>query len=163
MLPATIGGTGRRAQEVMIGGGFPGILVLNVQPGVTPPGDEVPTAWPAPGCTAEACAFNNWRDQFAMFDADVFAVSSKSLETLERFRTLKNVAMQFLSDADFELERELGLDTFVHQGVHYYKRIVLVIVNGVVRGTIQNSYAPEVNAELTLAMVTRFSVIRAAQ
>ncbi len=58
-----------------------------------------------PVCTAEVCSFREKLNQFEMFDAEVYGVSSDSLSNAERFAKQNRLSFPLLSDADGKVRR----------------------------------------------------------
>ncbi len=111
-------------------------------------GDEAWDAIPgARGCTPQACAIRDNEARFDALDVRVFGLSTQSpqdqLEAAERLR----LPYPLLSDAD----ASLGLPTFEVEGVTLYKRLTLIVRDGVVERVIYPVFPPNEAAQQALA------------
>lgn len=61
-----------------------------------------------PGCTKEACQFNDLLSQFAKADAVVLGVSADSAESHDRFRDKYGLKFQLLIDKDHKVMEKYG-------------------------------------------------------
>ena len=114
-------------------------------------GDEAWDAIPgARGCTPQACAIRDNKARFDALGVRVFGLSTQSaqdqLEAAERL----HLPYPLLSDAD----ASLGLPTFEVEGVTLYKRLTLIVRDGVVERVIYPVFPPNEAAEQALAALT---------
>jgi peroxiredoxin (alkyl hydroperoxide reductase subunit C) len=111
-------------------------------------GDEFWDAIPgARGCTPQACAI---RDSHARFDAlgvRVFGLSTQSTVDQREAAERLHLPYPLLSDPDAGLR----LPTFEVEGVTLYKRITLIVRDGVVEDVIYPVFPPNEAAEQALA------------
>ena len=133
----------------------PGRTVLYIYPLSGRPGTDLPTGWDdipgARGCTPEACGF---RDHYAeLLDAGaarVFGASSQDVdyqrELVERLR----LPFAMLSDLTLSLAAELGLPTFDVDGLTLFKRVTLVLRDGVIEHVFYPIFPPDRHAEQVL-------------
>lgn len=61
-----------------------------------------------PGCTKEACQFNDLLGQFAKADAVVFGISADSAASHEKFRDKYGLKFQLLIDKDHKVMEKYG-------------------------------------------------------
>lgn len=61
-----------------------------------------------PGCTTEACEFNDALDTLGDHGAVVFGVSKDSLASHARFKTKHDLAFTLLSDPDLDVHKTYG-------------------------------------------------------
>jgi peroxiredoxin Q/BCP len=61
-----------------------------------------------PGCTREACAFRDGRDQFRKLGAQVIGVSADSIESHGKFRDKFQLNFPLLVDADHKVAEKYG-------------------------------------------------------
>ena len=61
-----------------------------------------------PGCTVEACALRDARDELARLGAEVLGVSRDDASSHEKFRARHTLTFHLLSDADTRVMREYG-------------------------------------------------------
>jgi peroxiredoxin len=129
--------------------------VLYIYPMTGRPDVPLPDGWDlipgARGCTAEACAF---RDQYADLQAagaDVFGLSSQT--TADQHEAVSRLRLPFplLSDDRLELSGALRLPTFEVQGRRLYKRLTLVLGDGVITHVFYPVFPPDQHAEQVLA------------
>lgn len=161
-LPSTAGetvklaapGAGRASRA-----GHTGRTILYIYPLTGRPGEDIPEGWNAipgaRGCTAEACDFRDHHEELlAAGAARVFGMSSQDTayqrEVVERLR----LPFSMLSDPGFRLAKELNLPTFESQGRTLYKRITLVIRDGVVEHAFYPIFPPDRHAGEVLAWLT---------
>ncbi len=133
-----------------------GRTVLYVYPMTGRPGTALPTGWDdipgARGCTPEACGF---RDHFAdlrQAGADrVFGLSSQDVDYQRE--VVERLALPFamLSDPALSLARDLGLPTFSTGELTLYKRLTLVIHDGVIEHVFYPIFPPDQHAGEVLA------------
>jgi peroxiredoxin len=135
--------------------------VLYLYPMTGRPGIPLPNDWDlipgARGCTAEACAF---RDHFADLQAagaGVFGLSSQSTADQQEAVTRLRLPFPLLSDDRLELGDVLRLPTFeVADEVderRLYRRLTLVVRDGVVEHVFYPVVPPDQHAEQVLAWV----------
>ncbi|MEU0398556.1 MerR family DNA-binding transcriptional regulator [Streptomyces sp. NPDC006208] len=119
------------------------------------PDADLPEGWDntpgARGCTSQACDFRNHHDDLtAVGVARVFGLSSQDTayqkEVVDRLR----LPFSMLSDSGFRLAAMLGLPTFEFGGVLLYKRITLVIRDGVIEHVFYPVFPPNEHARQVL-------------
>ena len=133
-----------------------GRSILYFYPLTGRPGVDLPEGWDAipgaRGCSTEAC---NFRDHFAQLHeagaARVYGVSSQSsayqAEVVSRLR----LPFTMLSDEGFQLAEELGLPVFAAPGhARLYKRITLVVRDGMIEKVFYPIFPPNTHAQQVL-------------
>jgi peroxiredoxin len=149
-LPSTSG------QSVALDELGPGRTVLYVYPLTGRPGADPPDGWDAipgaRGCTAEACDFrDHHQDLLAAGASAVFGVSSQrrdyQREVVDRLR----LPFVMLSDPELRLGEELGLPTFQAGGLRLFKRLTLVIRDGLIEQVFYPVFPPNEHASEVLA------------
>ncbi|MFI0818768.1 redoxin family protein [Streptomyces sp. NPDC021098] len=132
-----------------------GRTVLYVYPLTGRPGTDLPEGWDAipgaRGCTPEACGF---RDHYQeLLDAGavrVFGLSSQDTdyqsEVVERLR----LPFDMLSDPTHSLAQALRLPTFEVSGLTLYKRLTLIIRDGVIERVFYPVFPPNEHADEVL-------------
>jgi peroxiredoxin len=130
---------------------LPGRTVLYVYPRTGVPGVDAPPGWDeipgARGCTPQSCSF---RDHFAELKAlgvaHLYGLSTQDSayqrEAVERL----HLPFAILSDADLELGRAMKLPTFTTSGMTLFKRMALVIDDGVIVKVFYPVFPPDQNA-----------------
>ncbi|MYW17217.1 redoxin family protein, partial [Streptomyces sp. SID2955] len=142
-------------KEVRLAELGPRRTVLYVYPLTGRPGTDLPEGWNsipgARGCTTEACGF---RDHFQeLLDAGagrVYGVSSQDTgyqrEVVERLR----LPFDMLSDPALGLADALRLPTFEAGGARLFKRLTLVVRDGVIEHVFYPVFPPDAHAQQVL-------------
>ncbi|GGY01400.1 MerR family transcriptional regulator [Streptomyces hiroshimensis] len=132
-----------------------GRTVIYVYPLTGRPGTDLPEGWDsipgARGCTPESCGFrDHYQDLLAAGAADVFGLSGQDTgyqrEVVERLR----LPFQMLSDPALDLVGMLGLPTFEAGGLTLYKRLTLIILDGVIEHVFYPVFPPSEHADQVL-------------
>lgn len=132
-----------------------GRTIIYVYPLTARPGAEPPDGWDAipgaRGCTPEACGFrDHHRDLLAEGATGVFGLSSQDTgyqrEVVERL----HLPFQMLSDPALRLADALRLPTFRAGGRTLYKRLTLIIRDGVVEHVFYPVFPPGEHARQVL-------------
>ena len=149
-LPSTAGA------DVDLAGSGRGRTILYIYPLTRRPGEDIPEGWNAipgaRGCTTEACDFrDHHRELLDAGAARVFGLSSQDTgyqrELAERLR----LPFSMLSDTELRLAEELNLPTFESRGQILYKRITLIIRDGMVEHVFYPVFPPDRHAGEVLA------------
>jgi peroxiredoxin len=139
------------AGEVDLGALGEGRTVLYLYPRTGRPGEPLPTGWDAipgaRGCTPETCSFrDHHQDLLAAGAARVLGLSAQSLtdqaEAAERLR----LPYPLVSDPELRLARLLELPTFTVDGMRLYRRLTLVVRDGVVDHAFHPVFPPDAHA-----------------
>jgi peroxiredoxin len=128
-----------------------GTTVVYVYPMTGVPGVEQPDGWDlipgARGCTAEACDF---RDHFAELRAAgasaVFGLSTQTTEYQREAVDRLHLPFAMLSDAALGLAKSLGLPTFEAGGMRLYRRLTLILRDGVIEHVFYPVFPPDTHA-----------------
>jgi peroxiredoxin Q/BCP len=110
----------------------------------------------SPGCTKEACAFRDARQELVDAGATVVGVSSDSVEELRRFAERRRLPFPLLSDAAGAVRRLWGVprDFLIVPG-----RVTYVLdAGGVVRRVIRSGVRMEKHVREALEEVRRLGV-----
>jgi peroxiredoxin len=128
-----------------------GRTVLYIYPRTGVPGVDAPPGWDdipgARGCTPQSCGF---RDHFADLKglgvAHLYGLSAQDTayqrEAVERL----HLPFAILSDADLKLGRAMKLPTFTTSGMTLFKRMALVIDDGIIVKAFYPVFPPDKNA-----------------
>jgi peroxiredoxin len=130
---------------------LPGRIVVYVYPQMGVPGIAMPPGWDlipgARGCTAETCGF---RDHAAELEAagaaGLYGVSSQSTEEQREAVDRLRLPFPLLSDPWLELAERMGLPTFAVAGVRRYRRLTMILRDGVVEATFYPVFPPDGHA-----------------
>jgi peroxiredoxin Q/BCP len=104
-----------------------------------------------PGCTKEACAFRDERDEFARAGAIVVGVSSDDVQSHRRFVDKYALPFRLLSDREGELRRRLGVPKalgFIDGRVTY-----VIDAHGIVRHVFNSQIRTRAHVEEALRLV----------
>jgi peroxiredoxin len=108
----------------------------------------------ARGCTPQACGFRDLRDGFERQGHDIVGVSTQPIADLAEIAGRLDLPYALLSDSEGELRRELGLPTFVVQGVTLLRRMTLFLAGGHVRHVLYPVFPPDQSAQQALECMT---------
>jgi peroxiredoxin len=132
-----------------------GRTIIYIYPLTARPGTEPPDGWDAipgaRGCTPEACGFrDHHQDLLAAGAAGVFGLSSQDTDYQREAVERLHLPFQMLSDPAFGLAGALGLPTFEADGRTLYKRLTLIIRDGVVEHAFYPVFPPGEHARQVL-------------
>jgi peroxiredoxin len=148
-LPATDG------RQVALGALGSGRTVVYIYPMTGRPGVDLPEGWDdipgARGCTPESCGFRNLHAELlAAGAAQVFGLSSQSTEYQREAVERLHLPFAMLSDEHLALAGELGLPTFTVDGTKLYRRLTMVITDGVIEHVFYPVFPPDQHAQEVL-------------
>ena len=131
-----------------------GRTVLYLFPRMGRPGQPLPTDWDlipgARGCTPEACAFRDHHSDLATAGASVFGLSSQSTDYQAEAVDRLQLPFALLSDPALELAQALSLPTFDVDDQRLYKRLTLIVRDGVVEHVFYPVFPPDQHAQQVL-------------
>lgn len=133
-----------------------GRTVLYLYPLTGRPGVDLPEGWDAipgaRGCTPEACGFrDHHRDLLAAGADAVFGLSSQLPDYQREVVDRLHLPFRMLSDPDLALARALTLPTFTAGGPPLYKRLTLIVRDGVVEHAFYPVFPTDTHAAQVLA------------
>jgi peroxiredoxin len=149
VLPATSGPTVNLSK-------LKGRTVVYIYPRTGVPGVDAPEGWDAipgaRGCTPQSCSF---RDHFADLKAlgvtHVYGLSAQHSDYQREAAERLHLPFAVLSDAALKLGRAMNLPTFVTSGMTLFKRMALVIDDGLIVKVFYPVFPPDKNAEEVIA------------
>jgi peroxiredoxin/DNA-binding transcriptional MerR regulator len=149
-LPSTAGET------ICLDALGPGRTVLYIYPLTGRPGTDIPEGWAsipgAYGCTPEACGFrDHHHDLLAVGAARVLGLSSQDTSYQRELVQRLHLPFDMLSDPTLSLAGALGLPTFEGRGLTLYKRLTLVICDGVIEHAFYPIFPPDEHAHEVLS------------
>jgi len=155
-LPSTSGGT--LALDAL----GPGRTVLYVYPLTGRPDTGLPESWEnipgARGCTAEACDFrDHYHDLRAAGATGVFGVSVQDSDYQQEVVARLRLPFAMLSDPGLRLVELLRLPTFTAEGLTLFKRLTLVMGNGVIEHVFYPIFPPNEHARQVLVWLRSHS------
>ncbi len=135
---------------------LPGRTVLYIYPRTGVPGIDAPPGWDeipgARGCTPQSCGF---RDHFADLQArgvaHLYGLSTQDSDYQREAAERLHLPFAILSDADLKFGRAMKLPTFTTSGMTLFKRMALVIDDGVIVKVFYPVFPPDKNAEEVVA------------
>ena len=148
-LPAT---DGRQVALDALGSGR---TVVYIYPMTGRPGVDLPPGWDdipgARGCTPESCGFRNLHTELlAAGAAQVFGLSSQSTEYQREAVDRLQLPFAMLSDEHLALASALGLPTFTVDGKTLYRRLTMIITDGVIEHVFYPIFPPDQHAQEVL-------------
>ena len=137
-----------------------GRTALYIYPRTGVPGVDAPPGWDqipgARGCTPQSCGF---RDHFAELKglgvSHVYGLSTQDTAYQREAAERLHLPFAILSDADLKLARAIDLPTFTTSGMTLFKRMALVIDDGVIVKTFYPVFPPDKNAAEVIAWLRR--------
>jgi peroxiredoxin len=137
-----------------------GRTVLYIYPRTGVPGIDAPPGWDqipgARGCTPQSCGF---RDHFAELNAlgveHLYGLSTQDPAYQREAAERLHLPFAILSDADLKLAGAIELPTFTTSGMTLFKRMALVIDDGVIVKTFYPVFPPDKNAAEVVAWLRR--------
>ncbi|MBD3610773.1 MAG: peroxiredoxin [Gammaproteobacteria bacterium] len=132
-----------------------GYVVIYVYPMTGQPGTPLPEGWDdipgARGCTPQACSFRDHYSELKSLDTHVFGLSAQSTRYQQEAKERLQLPFELLSDQSLSLNKSLQLPTFMATGMELYKRITLIVENGVIVKTFYPVFPPNESAEQVLS------------
>jgi peroxiredoxin (alkyl hydroperoxide reductase subunit C) len=137
---------------------LPGRTVVFAYPRTGTPGEEPlggTESWNAipgaRGCTPQACAIRDGHARFEALGVRVFGLSTQTLEGQREAAERLHLPYPLLSDE----RAALGLPTFEVEGVTLYRRLTLVLRDGLVEDVVYPVFPPDEAAEQALERLRR--------
>ncbi|HEY6274766.1 MAG TPA: peroxiredoxin [Streptosporangiaceae bacterium] len=148
-LPAT---DGSRVHLDALGAGR---TVVYIYPMTGRPGVDLPEGWDdvpgARGCTPESCGFRDlMADLRAAGAARIFGLSSQSTDYQREAVSRLHLPFSMLSDEGLALAGALGLPTFDIAGMTLYRRLTMIIADGVIEHVFYPIFPPDRHAQEVL-------------
>jgi peroxiredoxin len=148
-LPATDG------RQVALDGLGRGRTVVYVYPMTGRPGADLPPGWDdipgARGCTPESCGFRDHHAELLAAGADqVFGLSSQSSDYQAEAVNRLHLPFAMLSDERLALADVLGLPTFTVDGMTLYRRLTMIVTDGVIEHVFYPVFPPDRHAQEVL-------------
>jgi peroxiredoxin len=128
-----------------------GLTIVYAYPRTGRPGEALPDGWDAipgaRGCTPQSCSF---RDHFAELRGlgvdHLFGLSTQDSAYQMEMAQRLHLPFPVLSDAKLELARAIALPTFETSGMVLFRRLTLVIRDGVVQKAFYPVFPPDRSA-----------------
>ena len=143
-----------------------GRVVIYVYPMTGRPGVPLPDGWDgipgARGCTPQSCSFRDHHAELKALNTSVFGLSTQTTEYQREARDRLHLPFELLSDTGHRLKQLLRLPTFSVEGMELYKRLALIVENGLIRKTFYPVFPPDQNANDVLAWLRQNAELGAA-
>jgi len=144
-----------------------GRFVIYVYPMTGRPGEPLPDGWleipGAPGCTPQSCSFHDHHSKLTALNTRVFGLSAQTTEQQQEARDRLHLPFELLSDNNHRLKQLLRLPTFNVAGMELYKRVTLVVENGLIQKVFYPVFPPDQNVEEVLAWLRQNAHLGAAR
>ncbi|MFE5120045.1 MerR family transcriptional regulator [Streptomyces sp. NPDC056669] len=129
--------------------------VIYIYPLTGRPGTDLPEGWNsipgARGCTPETCGFRDHFQELLEAGAGrVFGLSSQDTEYQNEVVERLRLPFGMLSDPDLSLADGLGLPTFEADGRRLFKRLTLIVRDGVTEHAFYPIFPPNEHAQQVL-------------
>lgn len=129
----------------------PGRTVIYLYPLTGRPDADIPAGWNdipgARGCTPQSCGFRDHYTELRAAGVDrLFGLSSQTTRYQHEVVTRLRLPFTMLSDPDFRVADALSLPTFDFDGTRLYKRLTLVIRDGVIEHVFYPVFPPDRHA-----------------
>jgi peroxiredoxin len=149
-----------RGETIRIDALGAGRAVIYIYPLTGRPGTDLPEGWDsipgARGCTPESCGFrDHYQELLDAGVAHVFGLSSQDTDYQREVVERLHLPFEMLSDPSLTLAGALKLPTFEVDGMTLYKRLTLIIRDGVIEHVFYPIFPPNEHAEQVLAWLLR--------
>jgi len=138
-------------------GALPELTVIYCYPRTGRPDVEIPKGWNqipgARGCTPQACAFRDNYQELRQLGAQVFGVSTQTIDDQREAVERLHLPMELLSDTELRFARALRLPTFEVESMVLIKRLTLVALHGRIIKLFYPVFPPDQNAEDVIAWI----------
>jgi peroxiredoxin len=133
-----------------------GRAVIYIYPMTGVPGKKLPDGWNeipgARGCTPQSCSFRDHYQEIKQAGvSSLFGLSTQDTPYQQEAAERLHLPFSLLSDERLELGSMLRLPTFAADGKTLYKRLTLVIDQGVITHLFYPVFPPDQSAVVTLA------------
>lgn len=113
-----------------------GILVIYIYPMTAHPDKALPNGWDdipgARGCTPQACSFRDHYAELQKYNAQVYGLSTQTNDYQREAKQRLHLPFELLSDSTLKLKALLNLPSFEVEGMELYKRLTLIIRDGII-------------------------------
>ncbi|MER7792927.1 MerR family transcriptional regulator [Streptomyces sp. NPDC097640] len=129
--------------------------VIYIYPLTGRPGTDLPDGWNAipgaRGCTPETCGFrDHFQDLLQAGAGRVYGLSSQDTDYQNEVVERLGLPFGMLSDPSLSLADTLGLPTFEADGMRLFKRLTLVVRDGVIEHAFYPIFPPNEHAQQVL-------------
>lgn len=128
-----------------------GVTVLFFYPMTADRDGAVPQGWDeipgARGCTPQICSYRDSFTRFKNLGVRVYGVSTQDTEYQSEMKARLHVPFEFLSDKELQLTRAFMLPTLIVNGCEIFKRLTLILRDGVVIQCFYPIFPPDLDAD----------------
>jgi len=133
--------------------------VIYCYPRTGVPGEPLPEGWDmipgARGCTPQACDFRDHHRELTDLGAEVFGLSTQTMEYQKEMAERLHLPFEVLSDGEFQFCDALRLPTFDVEGMRLVKRLTLIIRNGFIETVLYPVFPPDKSTEQVIHWLKR--------
>jgi peroxiredoxin len=143
------------AQEAINLADLSACVVLYVYPMTGRPDTPLPDDWDATpgarGCTPQSCGFKDASSELQLLNTQVFGVSCQASDYQLEAKQRLHLPFELLSDTQLRLKDLLQLPTFEIAGMELYKRITIIVEDGMIVKVFYPVFPPGDNADEVIA------------
>jgi peroxiredoxin len=129
-------------------------LVLFLFPRIGRPDEPNPPGWDeipgARGCTQQTCAYRDLHREFEILGYEIVSVSAQPLASLEEASARLHVPYPMASDPSRSLGKALRLPALDAAGETLYRRLALIVEDGLIVKVFYPIFPPQDNAPQVL-------------
>ena len=130
-----------------------GYTVIYIYPMTGRPNVALPEGWEsipgARGCTPQSCSFRDLHKEIIQF-ANLYGLSSQDTDYQQEAKSRLHLPFELLSDHSFVLKQALSLPTLTVEGIQRYKRVTLILKDGVIEKVFYPVFPADKNADNVL-------------
>lgn len=138
-----------------------GLVVLYVYPLTGHPDTPLPDGWDdipgARGCTPQSCGFRDHYSDLLALKTHVFGLSTQTTDYQAEAKERLQLPFDMLSDSGLSLKDLLKLPTFEVDGTELYKRISLILRDGIICKVFYPVFPPGENADQVISWLRKHS------
>jgi peroxiredoxin len=131
-----------------------GRWAIYIYPMTGRPGVALPDGWDgipgARGCTPQSCSFRDHHAELQSLKTSVFGLSPQHTDYQREARDRLHLPFELLSDPELKLKTLLHLPTFTVAGMELYKRLTLIVEDGVIEKVFYPVFPPDKSANEVL-------------
>ncbi|HZS94839.1 MAG TPA: peroxiredoxin, partial [Chloroflexota bacterium] len=98
------------------------------------------------GCTPESCGFRDHYGELRVLGANVFGMSTQTIEEQNEARERLGLPFDILSDRELRLAHALNLPTFEVEGRVMLKRLTMIVRAGAIERVFYPIFPPDKHA-----------------
>ncbi|HVI48464.1 MAG TPA: GNAT family N-acetyltransferase, partial [Chitinophaga sp.] len=134
---------------------LPGRFVIYCYPMTGAPEIKLPDGWDAipgaRGCTPQACSFRNHYEELRQLNTGVWGMSTQLPEVQKKEKARIHLPFELLSDQQLQFIQALRLPTHEVDGMTLFRRVTLIVEDGVIVKHFYPVFPPDKNADEVLA------------